>query len=201
MALAVLLAVCGAGCPKAPSLKFSAIPPFICKGQTTNLSWETDASGATIVAAPTTASLGQVGARDTRQVAPSETTTFTITAANGSKSSTARQEVSVVDAGNTQRVQLDPKGWDSGAAIYETDVPADRWPAIVQAGSVTLSSALPFDLVVEHGGKTAMVAKGATTATLAGTSFAGHYRGVLKAPTPDDALDAIVLPISVNCSP
>jgi hypothetical protein len=199
--LAVFLTLGIAGCPKAPSLKFSAIPPFICKGQTTSLSWETDARGATIVAAPASASLGQVAARDARQVPLSETTTFTITAANGSKSSTARADVNVIDAGDTQPVQLDPKGWE-GAAIYETDVPENKWPSIVHAGTVTLRAALPFDLVVEHGGKSATIARGAmTTADLAGTPFAGHYRGVLKAPTQDDALDAIVVPISVSCAP
>ena len=202
-ALAVLLTLGIAGCPKAPSLKFSAIPPFICKGQTTNLSWETDANNATIVAEPATAvSLGQVSARESRPIELSSTTIFTITAANGGKTSTARAEVSVVDTGGgVQRVQLEPKGWE-GAAIYETDLPANNWPAIVRAGNVTLTAALPFDLVVEHEGKSATLAKGTTTtADLAGTPFAGHYRGVLKAPTKDDALDAIVLPISVGCSP
>jgi hypothetical protein len=201
-ALAVLLTLGIAGCAKAPSLKFSAAPPFICKGQTTNLSWETDAKGATITATPQSASLGQVAARDSRQVALSETTTFTITAANGDKSSTARADVSVIDAGDPQkRVQLDPTGWQD-AAVYETDIPENKWPAGVRAGTVTLSAALPFDLVVEHGGKSATLAKGTTTsADLAGTPFTGHYRGVLKAPTKDDALDAIVVPISVSCSP
>src|SRR6476620_5469689 len=68
------------GCASPPKVTFSAVPPFICKGQTTTLSWETDASGATIVASPATVTVGTVAARDSRRIALSETTVFTITA-------------------------------------------------------------------------------------------------------------------------
>jgi hypothetical protein len=197
---ALLLAM--TGCGSAPRVTFSAVPPFVCKGQTTTLSWETDASGATIVASPATVTVGTVAARDSRRIALSETTVFTITATKSDKSSTARQEVTVVDAAAAQRVHLDPKKCENGASIYETDVPPDMWPEIVHMGDVTLSSPLAFDLVVEHAGQTATVERGKlATAAFAGTPFSGHFRATLKTAKCDDALDAVVLPTNLSCAP
>jgi hypothetical protein len=132
----------------------------------------------------------------------SETTVFTVTATKSDKSSTARQEVTVVDAADAQGVHLDPKKCENGASIYETDIPSDKWPEIVRMGDVTLSSPLAFDLIVEHAGQKVTFEKGKlATAAFAGTPFSGHFRATLKTAKCDDALDAVVLPTNLSCAP
>jgi peptidoglycan-associated lipoprotein len=79
--------------PKAPGVSFSAEPSTIERGQSATLRW--DVSDATEIAvAP---GVGAVAARGTRQVYPSDTTTYTLTAKGpgGTRSESATVRVTV----------------------------------------------------------------------------------------------------------
>jgi hypothetical protein len=188
-----------AGCA-GPNLSFQAQPLFLCAGPgtlKTTLSWKTDGQ-ATL--APPRPEVGVVSGQGQATVAVSQTTDFVMTSTKNGKTATGTQHVTVL-ARAEERLQLDPRSCQGGAALFEAELPAANWPADITAAAVSLSSPQPGALRLEHGGASAAVPAGQTAAPgLEKTPLAGPWRATLTLPDCASAPDTLIVVVTIACS-
>jgi hypothetical protein len=172
LGLALLAAVAVSSCASPKIIVFAADPQRICQNQTTKLSWSVKGTPV-LEAEPTVAGVGPVAATDSLEVAPRETTVFTLRVTRNDKTAFARQEVVVFPTDAVIPIVIATEPDAGGGLIAAIGVPARDWDAALRIA--TVANASDRAVTVEHGGRQVALAAGEVSSELADLVVSGAW--------------------------
>lgn len=168
------------GC--APTIaSFRAEPNVICRGSKTTLSWRASADGR-IAAKPALNGIGPVHETGAVAVSPATLAQFELEVHNAFGSAKRQVDVDVIEnaAAKTIGGSVASPGTtcDASGVTVRANAPARFWDARLRVGKVSSADGRPYH--VEHGGKSADIAAGASTDAFRGLTVSGAWK--LKTP-------------------